>query len=121
MVSTLFCVSLKSLYSNLEKAPNSGCFSKVTAMKATVKFRLSESLKSKVVGGEIKLTCQYSLRNITVLERVLKELYDATGFRPVILKDRHTNIETVWVPLELLEKTLVGRKWLLPKLELLAV
>ena len=90
-------------------------------MKATVRFKLPESVKSKVVGGEIKLTCPYSLRNITVLERVLKELYDATGFRPVILKDRHTNIETVWVPLELLEKTLVGRKWLLPKLELLAV
>lgn len=90
-------------------------------MKATVKFRLPKEIYDKAIGGQLRLTCHYSLYNVALLERVLKEIYDVTKFRPRIYKDRYANTETVFIPIETLEMVLVGRKWLLHKLELLAV
>lgn len=92
-----------------------------TGVKSSVKFRLPESVKNKAVGGELKLTCPASFTCTTSLEQFLNAVCEATGHYPMTFKDRHTNIETAWVSIESVEKTLVGRKEeLLAKLEWLA-
>lgn len=86
-------------------------------VKTSVKFRLPESVKNKAIGGELKLTCPASFTHTTSLEQFLSAVYEVTGHYPMVFKDRHTNLEEAWLSIESVEKTLVGRKELLVKLE----
>lgn len=89
-------------------------------VKSSVKFLLPAALKNKAIGGEIKLTCGSSFNCTTSLDEFLVAVYAATRHSPVVFNDRHTGLDEAWLPVEVVEKTMVGRKYLLKKLEWLA-